>query len=491
MLFRFQDINNKWSVQVDPRTNRLTLLNFNGASEIDVLWQQDATVTSNAFIPVRVDCQGPNITLWVNNARIATYISSFLQTTTKCGIGVGANISAGGTCTFGPFVVQTQKGINYNWPVFTKTTNPVITKGVAGTWEETDVANPQVFFDTGNNRYVMAYTGYSSSAGAGLTASISAADSMVEHLGLAYSTTINGPWTKEATNPVMTSNPTDGIYAFNGGIVKLGSTYYQVYGSDSGTSVRIATSPDLLTWTRKGVICSSTVPTSAAWRNTAVFDAFIRIPQGATTLEMWVCGTDGTDKKFGRFTCANPVGAPTVWVEDLAIGPVQPPKSCFLNGSAGEPSVYVPNGQEGKQYLLSFDYVPQVSSGNPPIGRYIGQGISLDGGLTWVWRVAASNPGTNSWESKQDFDSFVFEAPDGTLRLFHSGADTYGPSLDLNIQIGHQSAPWGFSSLTDPVVATALADGGSHGKNVKNSDFFRRADDDYWKERERAMRRSK
>jgi hypothetical protein len=448
MMFRYVDAGNNWGIQVDPRYNRVTLYNKQDGTQFDQAYIADATVINNAITTVRVDCVGQNITIWVNGVQISSIVSTLFQTATKCGIYMGVNGPSGGNATWGPIKVQSLVGLNYNWPVFTALAAnagaPVIAKGSAGTWDATDIANPEPFFDAVNNRWAMLLSGYTAAAH---VTNGNAANSNILNLGLWTSTTIDGPWTADVSNPVMLANGTDGFFSFNGGAVQIAGTTYQAYVSDNGTTIRWATSTDLHTWTRVGLICSATVPASNNfWRNQGVFDPMLRVRQGSNVIEMWCAGLGGDGlKRFGLLTSSD-LGA--TWVDQTGTIPaVLPPVGLFRNDSAGEPSVYVPPGKEGQQYLISFDYVPQTQTGNPPIGRFIGQGISLDGGLTWAFRIAAGVPGAYAWENLQVFDSFVVDVGDGTLRLFHSGANVYGPSLGLNIQIGQQNAPWSSSSL--------------------------------------------
>jgi hypothetical protein len=448
LMFRYVDANNYWGIQVDPRYNRVTLYNKQGGTQFDQMYIADGTVVNNAVTAVRIDCIGPNITVWINGVQISSLVSTFNQTATKCGIYMGVNGPSGGTATFGPVKVATFGGANYNWPSFTKRAAssgaPVIPLGSAGTWDATDIANPMPFYDAVNGRWAMLLSGYTAAAH---VTNGNAANSNILNLGLWTAPSIDGPWTADPANPVQLADATDGYYSFNGGAVQIAGVTYQAYVSNNGTTIRWATSSNLHTWAKQGLICSATVPASNNfWRNQGVFDPMLRVRQGSNVIEMWCCGLGGDGvKRFGMLTSSD-LGA--TWVDQTGVIPAAlPPVGLFRNDSAGEPSIYVPPGQEGQQYLISFDYVPQTQTGNPPIGRYIGQGISLDGGQTWAWRIAAGTPGTYAWENLQVFDSFVVDIGDGTLRLFHSGANTYGPSLGLNIQIGEQSAPWGFTSL--------------------------------------------
>ena len=131
--------------------------------------------------------------------------------------------------------------------------------------------------------------------------------------------------------------------------------------------------------------------------------------------------------------------------EDARNPVCRPPIDVFGQVYVGEPSVYVPAGQEGKQILISFD--GNAMRDSVQCQRRVCQAASLDGGTSWRFRVAASKPaGGGAWESLQNFDSHI-ERDGNALRLFYAGSDTVGGSLDLNIQLGRSDAVWPVDSL--------------------------------------------
>jgi hypothetical protein len=116
-----------------------------------------------------------------------------------------------------------------------------IVEGVGGQWDETDVSSPIVVKIDGT--WYMLYEG----RGIGNAGKI----------GLATASSPNGPWTKSGSNPVMglgAGGTWDDDSVVPDGLVKIGSTYWLTYHAspDAGATYRvgIASSPDLITWTK-------------------------------------------------------------------------------------------------------------------------------------------------------------------------------------------------------------------------------------------------
>lgn len=142
--------------------------------------------------------------------------------------------------------------------------SPILVRGAGGSdWDRGDIAAPYVFLDSANSRWVMGYSGYDPTltADSGFTLGTWA-------FGLAYATYnasatyggLEGTWTKEAANPVMSSAyAKEGYISANGAIdtrVESGTRYYYhiYHGANtppaSAPSIFIARSTDLVTWTR-------------------------------------------------------------------------------------------------------------------------------------------------------------------------------------------------------------------------------------------------
>lgn len=117
--------------------------------------------------------------------------------------------------------------------------NPVLSPETTG-WDRSGVGVPQVWKE-GATFYMIFRGRPGSVAGAS------------DATGLATST--DGiTWTKSASNPVLYPSPGewDALGAESWGVIKVGSTYYDFYEAGSGLtrSIGIATSTDLVNWTK-------------------------------------------------------------------------------------------------------------------------------------------------------------------------------------------------------------------------------------------------
>ena len=135
-------------------------------------------------------------------------------------------------------------GLAYSDDLITWTkedTNPVLTNGPAGSWDEEAVADACVLQDV-EGQYRMWYSGFDSETNA----------------GVGYATSSDGvSWSKHEGNPVLTvptkSAPTPEVF-------KLDDTWYMLYGQRKKApkgnpwELRLATSPDGVNWTKKGVV---------------------------------------------------------------------------------------------------------------------------------------------------------------------------------------------------------------------------------------------
>lgn len=105
-------------------------------------------------------------------------------------------------------------------------------------WESVNTWDPCVWKE--GSTWYMLYTG----------------NATTNAIGLATASNPLGPWTKYASNPVMegTAATWDSTGVENYGVIKVGSTYYLYYNTLSGVGTSrqtgIATSTDLITWTK-------------------------------------------------------------------------------------------------------------------------------------------------------------------------------------------------------------------------------------------------
>jgi predicted GH43/DUF377 family glycosyl hydrolase len=357
-----------------------------------------------------------NITLWLNGNEITTLTSSLNSNGTKVGIYLKKSNSPASKPSWTNFKVTEFKGVYISWPQFKEITTsaPAVALGTGGSWEDSDINDPSVAYDSDNTRYVMAYTGYK------------VGDANVQKMGIAYATNILGPWTKEATNPVLLPDAGD-TFNMNGGLVKFGATWYYYYGSSAGgVNISCATSSDLLTWTKQGVVLQGAG--GSVWDATSTFDVFARVTQDGLTVQLWYAGSNSNGVQgFGLATSTD-----GLTFARSSINPIFGVQA-FSGGNFGEIDVFVPTGQEGKVYLVTFDGSNYNLAGASAT-RYLVQALSYNGMKSWHFRTLALSAGTG-WESTQVFDPSTIVVGN-TLYLFHSGSDTTGSALGLNTQIG-------------------------------------------------------
>ena len=99
---------------------------------------------------------------------------------------------------------------------------PIVTTGAPGEWDDGYVATPYVMEISGT--YYMWYSGYDG---------VSVID-----LGLATSSSPNGPFTKYGPNPLS------GVAAWVGSVQLVGGTYYMLGGAEDGQSLWTASAPE-------------------------------------------------------------------------------------------------------------------------------------------------------------------------------------------------------------------------------------------------------
>lgn len=154
------------------------------------------------------------------------YVSSYKMWYT------GYNPSTGSAIGYATGVTSTPP--NVTWTKYAS--NPVLTKGAPGSWDDQGVAFPTVIYD---GTYKMWYTG----TGSG-----------VRKIG--YATSTDGiTWNKSASNPVLTPGSPgswDAGQVSNPTVFKLASTYHMWYSAGLTTSGGIghATSTDGIVWVK-------------------------------------------------------------------------------------------------------------------------------------------------------------------------------------------------------------------------------------------------
>lgn len=295
------------------------------------------------------------------------------------------------------------------YPRFTRyASNPIIAiSGTPGTgWESVDVANPDVFYDTPNSRWVMNYSG---------NRSISGND---WNTGLAYSTDLL-TWTKEASNPVFTWSGVDETnIAANGAIVLKGSTYYLYYHAGFPGVIKVATSSNLLSWTRQGIAVD--IGTAGQWDETATFDPTARLMPDGVTIEIFYAGKNAAGlRRIGRATATDGLTF-TKTGALLANAGLTGREDNF-----GEPH---PLGDTGTSYELWCDRA--IVDGYRSISRF----STSNSGSTWTFK-GNFNPSGSGWDAVNVFDNCTV-IHNGTLYLFYAGSLNPNNVGGVGIQIG-------------------------------------------------------
>jgi hypothetical protein len=446
MIFRYQDANNYWKLELDSRYFRLNLYK-NVAGVQTLVMPMGLGIVSGVFWTCRVDCIGQNITVWADGTEIGTWVDSTLDTATIVGIQVGVAGSPGTAAQWNSLVWTTFQGINFNWPVFTplSTTTPLIPLGTAGTYDDTDINSPNPAYDTFNNRYAMYASVYHDSG----------SHNNIQNLGAWYSSSIAGPWTASASNPIVTANGNDGAGAFDGTWLDFSNTWIAL-NTENGTvpgTVGLMTATGNASgtdgpWTRVNYnVLTGTPP---AWRAAGMFEPIMRLRNDGI-LEAWFVGqSSGGTRAFGRMTSTTGL----TWTEDPN-NPLCTPLGALFNlglGGIGGVSTFTPSvAVEGQQIMLSFDGIWNPNPGPGTQTRSVSQAISIDGYKTWHFRLNALQAQGSGFMSVQACDQFVWPPLNNIgatiLRMFYCGANVAGNELNLNLQIAEADAPWPYSTL--------------------------------------------
>lgn len=297
--------------------------------------------------------------------------------------------------------------------------NPVLTLGAGGAWDDNMIAGQSIFYDPPSHRYVMPYSG--------------SGDGSTFDTGLAYSTD-RITWTKEAMNPVFTANATEGsqvaqvIVRQDDGSYIL---YYQSYGgTDGGSRIYAATSPDLTgggTWTRANGGAAIFVPgTSGEWDDDAVFDPHPVLENGVTQM---LYGGQKSDLTRGIGRATAPDG-----LTFTRQGRLFTPAAGESDVSFGAPAV-VGNITSGR-YSVFHD---AATTGANQV-RFICRNDTTDGvTFTHVHQVLTGSG--SGWDEIQVFDSTPIVVA-GTLYMFYAGAATSGGGVGLASEVGLATMRW-------------------------------------------------
>jgi len=163
-----------------------------------------------------------------------------------------------------------------NWTKYSD--QPVLDKGPTGSWDDTKIFGPSVFFD--GSLFHMWYSGGSTGT--------------IRHTG--YATSPDGyTWTKYANNPVMIAGSFgdwDYPRATQPRVFFDGSTYHMFYsgGEWSKESIGYATSSDKITWTKNTNNPILNKGTSGSWDDYSVSHPSVKIDINDSIFRMWYTG---------------------------------------------------------------------------------------------------------------------------------------------------------------------------------------------------------
>ncbi|MBI2933092.1 MAG: hypothetical protein HYY16_15720 [Planctomycetes bacterium] len=163
--------------------------------------------------------------------------------------------------------------------------NPVLTAGLAGSWDSGGVNDPTVLYEGG--AYKMWYAG--GNAGGMAIGFATSADGVV--------------WAKYAGNPVLPAGP-PGSWDADGprspAVAFDGTTYLMWYGGNQGPNERIgtATSTNGATWTKYAGNPVLGPGAAGSWEENDVYSPFV-VLDGSTTRMWYMADTNGGVSRIG------------------------------------------------------------------------------------------------------------------------------------------------------------------------------------------------
>ena len=283
----------------------------------------------------------------------------------------------------------------------------VLAKGAGGTWDNTLVESPAIWFDHTQKKYGMVYTGYNGTT---------------EAIGLAWSDDLL-TWTKSGGAAVFSPTGTGGT-PDQGGVTgaliwQENGTYYLFYigltsaGYEQGTpSLCLATSTDLSTWTRHGAIIS---PSGSGWRSTRVFHPSI-VKVGDTYYLFF--NANGSYESIGYASSTDLL----TWLVDDTNSPVLDIGLGWDNDQIGDPSVYHIGGLWWMAYYGAF---------GSPTGARDGLAFTAEKDFPLGWTKFYKNPvliPSESYDAKYAHKPFIVLTP-GRYYHFYTAVDGSTPEV--------------------------------------------------------------
>lgn len=413
LMVRQVDAGNYWRVRWDPSLGSTCLWRVKDGVEFRVVESRRV----HAAVPsIRVGLDGDVIVLYApDGSRVASTTDSTHRAGT--GIALRRTVSQATPLEVRAVMVapRVPEGIAFpgEWTPGTLD----IPLGAKGTWEDTDINNPNVVSDP-SGTWWMNYTGYSAGRkGYG-----------VQDAGLASAPSLYGPWTKHPNNPVF-EDDSAGLWSQNGGFVRRpDGTWLLAYSAAGGQEAWFATAPSPWgPWTKQ------------TWGRFPASDPHLRYREDGKLectfyRDSYGIGWPGwevfmrTSSDHGR-----------TWSERTKLLGSMPVH--WVQG--GEPSVVVPPGMEDRVKLIAVDYMPDGDSAQSGRGTMLN--ITRDNGRTWVRHLLNRRSYTpGAFDEYAAFDSsMVYDATQKRLVMYYGGAQRPdNQTLGIGIQIGHKWAPW-------------------------------------------------
>lgn len=407
IMFRVIDNNNYLLLQIDVNLQKVQIYKrVSGA--FTVIEQLDKTIVSGTEYDVTVAIDKSDVVVTIPALEIDAWTITDHNNplATKIGFRAGRGGTPAQTCAFDDLTVH-EIPTAVPVPLFARyASNPVILKGAAGSWEDVDVAAPDVVWDDDLKTYVMAYSGY---------------DGASWHLGIAYSNDLL-TWAKDESNPVFSPNAHENGLASNGSIIKIGSTYYHYYQCGAVTpELHAATSPDLKTWTRANngnAILTGGVFGSFDYRG--LFDFHARLSSDGEVVLYYGARDNDYHRTIGWATAT--ASDPLNFTKHGML--IDTPDDWGAIYNFGAPQPVLINGQ----LCMFFDFALTSNQ------RRVGFAYPSGGSYHHDYALWIPPPGA-SWESVQVSDvSAVWK--DGTLHLIYCGATAPGGGAGMDSQIG-------------------------------------------------------
>lgn len=310
------------------------------------------------------------------------------------------------------FVLETSPAVPRKAPfsISGQLSDPVLARGEAGSWDDTDVLNPSVI--RLGDELLNYYSGF---------------DGKVWRTGLATSTD-GVHWHKSAKNPILGPGGSwDTQYiAANGSAIRwLGKILYFYQGRDAHgvTRIGLATSTDGAEFTKYEAPVLDIGP-NYAWDGKAVGDPYVIAHSGE--LYLYYLGMDAHDiQRIGVAKSSDGVH----WTKLLG-NPVMDvgATGAFDENGLGEPSV-----------VFSAPYFYMIYTGRDGSERRdIGYAISGDG-VTWRKMSIKGLFGDThraDWNSQVICDTTILSDKDGRFTVWYGGGDVASPDQGLDGQIG-------------------------------------------------------